>query len=377
MKYCKKCLQTDTRPGIRFDEFGICPACNYHQSLQEVDWDERKKEIDEIIEFGKKNNHSGYDCIIGVSGGKDSLRQAIYVKEVLKMTPLLVSLSYPPEQVTQRGVDNVSNMINHGFDCISINPAPVVWKKLMRKGFFDYTNWAKSTELALFSSVPRLAIAYQIPLIWWGENAALQLGDLNVMGKSGSDGNNLRKMNTLGGGDISWLLSEEIKKKDILQYIYPSEKEMDDANLRITFLGYFWKDWSLVDNGNYSTLRGLEIRDEKPWEIGDPLGITSLDEDWVSLNQMIKYLKFGFGRIADYVNEDIRNGRMTREEGIELNKRFDGKCSSNYIKSFCDYIDITVEQFWQQVDKNVNTTLFEKKGPGDYIPKFEVGVGLS
>jgi N-acetyl sugar amidotransferase len=377
MKYCKKCLQTDTRPGIRFDEFGICPACNYHQSLQEVDWDERKKEIDEIIEFGKKNNHSGYDCIIGVSGGKDSLRQAIYVKEVLKMTPLLVSLSYPPEQVTQRGVDNVSNMINHGFDCISINPAPVVWKKLMRKGFFDYTNWAKSTELALFSSVPRLAIAYQIPLIWWGENAALQLGDLNVMGKSGSDGNNLRKMNTLGGGDISWLLSEEIRKKDILQYIYPSEKEMDDANLRITFLGYFWKDWSLVDNGNYSTLRGLEIRDEKPWEIGDPLGITSLDEDWVTLNQMIKYLKFGFGRIADYVNEDIRNGRMTRDEGIEMNKRFDGKCSSNYIKSFCDYIDITVEQFWQQVDKNVNTNLFEKKGPGNYIPKFEVGVGLS
>ena len=376
MKYCSKCLQTDTRPGIKFDNEGICPACNYHASLQEVDWDERRQELDEIIAFGKANNHSGYDCIIGVSGGKDSTRQAFYVKDVLKMNPLLVSLGYPPEQVTQRGVDNVSNMIAHGFDCISINPSPQVWRKLMRKGFFEFTNWAKSTELALFSSVPRLAIAYQIPLIWWGENAALQLGDLNVMGKSGSDGNNLRKMNTLGGGDISWLLSEEVKKQDILQYIYPSEKEMEDANLRITFLGYFWKDWSLVDNGNFSTLRGLDIRNEKPWEIGDPLGITSLDEDWVTLNQMIKYLKYGFGRIADYVNEDIRNERMTREEGIEMNEKFDGKCSPKYIKSFSDYIGITVEEFWEHVDKSVNTNLFTKLSIGNYSPKFKVGVGL-
>lgn len=376
MKYCIKCLQTDTRPGIRFDEHGICPACNYHESLKNVDWQERKQELEEIVKFGKQNNQSGYDCIIGVSGGKDSTRQALYVKHVLKMNPLLVSLGYPPLQVTQRGVDNVANMIEHGFDCININPAPGTWKNLMHKGFFEFTNWAKSTELALFSSVPRLAIAYQIPLIWWGENAALQLGDLNVMGKSGSDGNNLRKMNTLGGGDITWLLSDKVRKNDILQYMYPSEEEMENANLRITFLGYFWKDWSLIDNGNFSALRGLDIRNEKPWEIGDPLGITSLDEDWVALNQMIKYLKFGFGRISDYVNEDIRNGRMTREEGIALTKKYDGACSPKYIKSFSDYIGITVDDFWKQVDKSVNTSLFEKEALGHYTPKFEVGKGI-
>jgi N-acetyl sugar amidotransferase len=376
MKYCKTCLQTDTRPGIKFDEFGICPACNYHKSLQQVDWDERRSELDNILAFGKANNHSGYDCIIGVSGGKDSTRQAFFAKDVLKMNPLLVSLGYPPEQVTQRGVDNVSNMINHGFDCISINPSPQVWRKLMKEGFFKYTNWAKSTELALFSSVPRLAIAYQIPLIWWGENAALQFGDLNVMGKNGSDGNNLRKMNTLSGGDISWLINNEIRKKDILQYNYPSEKEMDHANLKITFLGYFWKDWSLIENGNFATLRGLDIRNEKPWEIGDPFGITSLDEDWVTLNQMIKYLKYGFGRISDYVNEDIRNGLISREEGIELNKKFDGSCSPEYINSFSNYIGITVDDFWEQVDKSVNLELFTKQGKGKYSPKFEVGIGL-
>ncbi len=138
-------------------------------------------------------------------------KAALESSSYMKMNPLLVCLAYPPEQITQRGVNNISNMISHGFDCVTINPGPEIWRKLMSKGFFKFTNWCKSTELALFSSVPRLAIAYQIPLIWWGENAALQLGDLNVMGKSGSDGNNLRKMNTLGGGDITWLLSEEIK----------------------------------------------------------------------------------------------------------------------------------------------------------------------
>ncbi len=376
MKYCKRCLQTDTRPGTKFDAEGICPACRYHETLTDVDWEERRNEIDEIVAFGKKHNQSGYDCIIGVSGGKDSTRQAFFVKDVLKMKPLLVCLSYPPEQVTQRGVDNVSNMIRHGFDCITVNPAPQVWRKLMRKGFFEFTNWCKSTELALFSSVPRLAIAYQIPLIWWGENSALQLGDLNVMGKSGSDGNNLRNMNTLGGGDITWLINDEIKKNQLLQYSYPSIKEMDDANLKITFLGYFWKDWSLIENGNFSALRGLDIRNEPPQDIGDPLGITSLDEDWVTFNQMIKYLKFGFGRVSDYVNEDIRNGRMTRDEAITLLKKYDGHCSPKYIKSFCNYIGITVEEFWKHVNKSVNKELFELTSEGSWKPKFEVGVGL-
>ena len=376
VKYCIRCLQPDTRPGIRFDEGGVCPACNYHASLSEVDWDERRQELEEIVAFGRMHSHSGYDCIIGVSGGKDSTRQALFVKDVLKMNPLLVNLSYPPQQVTKRGVNNVANMISHGFDCISINPAPGIWRTLMRKGFFEHTNWCKSTEFALYSSVPRLAIAYQIPLIWWGENTALQLGDLNVLGKTGADGNNLRKMNTLGGGEITWLLDDVIKTNKVLQYAYPSKDEMEQADLRITFLGYFWKDWSLVDNGNYSALRGLDVRRDPPWEIGDSVGVTALDEDWVTLNQMIKYLKFGFGRVTDYINEDIRNGRITRQKGIELVKSYDGTCAPRYIESFCAYIGISVDDFWQQIDKSVNPELFEKEGLGRYRPRFKIGAGL-
>jgi hypothetical protein len=123
----------------------------------------------------------------------------------------------------------------------------------------------------------------------------------------------------------------------------------------------------------YATLRGLEIRNEHPQDIGDPLGITSLDEDWVALNQMIKYLKYGFGRITDYVNEDIRNGRMTRDEAINLVEKYDGKCSEKYIKSFSDYIGISVHEFWEQVNKSVNLDLFYLDSNGKWSAKFKVG----
>lgn len=374
IKFCKKCLQPDTRPNTKFSDEGICPACQYFDSLKDVDWSKRQEELKRIVEFGKVNNYSGYDCIIGVSGGKDSTRQALFVKNNLGMKPLLVCLSPPPQQLTIRGADNISNLITLGFDCICINPAPMTWKKLMRISFFEFVNGFKSTELALFSSVPRLAIAYQIPLIWWGENSALQLGELSVMGKSGSDGNNLRHMNTLGGGDLSWILKNEIKKNSILQYCYPLEKDMEEANLRITFLGYFWKDWSLLDNGIYSALRGLEIRNESPSAIGDPMGVTALDEDWTPMNQMIKYLKYGFGRITDYVNEDIRLGRITRTESIDLVEKYDGNCSPCYIQSFCDFIEISYKEFWDIVDMGVNKNLFRKISMGYYERLYKVGV---
>ena len=107
MKYCLRCLQPDTRPNTKFSGNGICPACEYFETLRDVDWAERENEIQSIVEFGKAHNHSGYDCIIGVSGGKDSTRQALYVRETLGMKPLLISLLPPPKQLSQRGADNI------------------------------------------------------------------------------------------------------------------------------------------------------------------------------------------------------------------------------------------------------------------------------
>lgn len=375
MRYCRNCLNVSTRPNIRFTEDGLCPPCAVYIHPDEVDWDERRAELEEVIAFGKAHNRSGYDCIIGVSGGKDSTRQALYVKENLGMNPLLVCLGYPPEQVSQNGVDNLSNLVSLGFDCVTVNCAPQTWKRLMRVAFHEYGNWAKATEIALFSSVPRAAIAYQIPLIWWGENAAVVLGDLGMKGKSASDGNRLKYSNTLAGGNIDWILKEGIDPRQVLQYTYPSDREMERANLRIVFLAHFWRDFSIFTNGNVAAMRGLNMKRPDPMD-ADFWGTSMLDEDFFTLNMMIKWLKFGFGRASDNVNEEIRYGRLTREEGIRLVERFDGKCPLHIIERFCDYIEVTMPEFWDTVERYIDFNLFEKKEPGVYLPRFKVGVGL-
>ncbi len=376
MKYCKRCLQTDTRPNTLFTAEGICPACDYFERLQHVDWQERYEILEDLLDKYPRKR-SGFDCIIGVSGGKDSTRQALWARDKLGLKPLLACLSYPPQQVTQRGVDNVSNLIEQGFDVVVLAPAPETWRLLMKESFARFTNWARSTELALFSSVPQLAIRYGIPLILWGENPGLQLGDLKTLGKTGYDGNNLRNMNTLSGGAMEWMhQAPGVAAESLLPYRYPPPSEFDAHGLQIVYLGWFLGDWSLVNNGLYACTNGLCVRTDTVDNTGDLLGITSLDEDWVTLNQMIKYYKFGFGRVTDYVNEEIRLGRLSRDQGIALVEKYDDACAPAYITSFCDYIGISMPQFWDQVHANVNRKLFDVDATGRITRRFQVGVGL-
>lgn len=376
MKYCSRCLQPDTRPNIEFLPDGICPACNYFDKLAFVDWEERFNIISDIIDKSPKNRDQFHDCIIGVSGGKDSTRQAIWARDKLGLNPLLVCLTYPPDQVSQRGVENLSNLINLGFDVHTLSLAPQTWKKLMRAGFLRFTNFFKSTELALFSTVPRLAIQYKIPLILWGENPGLQIGDLKTLGNDGYDGNNIRNMNTLNGGGLDWMLDEGFQKHELLGYKYPDPSEFVDAKLQIVYLGWFLGDWSLLNNGLYSIANGLRRRVDSPANTGDLYGLSRLDEDWVIVNQMIKYYKYGFGFATEYVNEEIRLGRMTRQTGIQYIEEYDGTCSDEYINSFCDYIQISVKDFWEHVHKSLNPLLFELDSAGSIQKRFKVGSGL-
>jgi len=375
MKYCSRCLQPDTRPNTKFTDDGICPACDYFERLKEVDWQERYEILQDLLANFPRRPGQKFDCIIGVSGGKDSTRQALWVRDKLGLKPLLACLTYPPEQVTERGVDNLSTLIEHGFDVVVSAPSPQTWRALMSDAFARFTNWCKSTELALFSSVPQLAIRYDIPLILWGENPGLQLGDLKTLGRTGYDGNNLRYMNTLSGGALDWML-ETAQMRDLIPYQYPTPEEFDANGLQIVYLGWFLGDWSLTNNGLYSAVNGLQTRADTVENTGDLRGVTSLDEDWVTLNQMIKYYKFGFGRVTDYVNEEIRLGRMTRDAGIALVTEYDDSCSPDYIAAFSDYIGISVDAFWKQVHASVNRDLFDVAADGTITRKYRVGVGL-
>ena len=375
MKYCKTCLQPDTRPNTYFNAEGICPACTYFGVLKDVDWEERVEILKDI--FARRNRAPGqfHDCIIGISGGKDSTRQALWVRDFLQLNPLLVCLSYPPEQVTQRGVDNLSNLINLGFDVVVSAPAPGTWRDLKRDGFDEFTNSFRSTELALFSCVPQIALRYGIDLILWGENPALQLGDMKALGRTGYDGNNLRYMNTLTSGK-EWMYARGFSEAQLIAYTYPEIDEFLAADLKIIYLGWFLGDWSLVNNAMYACGYGLELRSDDVSATGDLFGVTALDEDFTPINQMIKYYKFGFGRTTDYVNEEIRLERMSRETGIELVRQYDHMCSPVYIANYCDYLGISVDLFWDKVRKACDQRLFDINSNGSIVSKFTVGVGL-
>jgi N-acetyl sugar amidotransferase len=375
MKYCCRCLQPDTRPNTHFSAAGVCPACDYVEAIKQVDWQERIDLLADLFAARKRKPGVFHDCIIGVSGGKDSTRQAMWVRDKFGINPLLVCLSYPPEQATDRGMANLSNLIELGFDVVVSAPAPATWKGLKRDGFAQFTNSFRSTELALFSAVPQVALRYGIDLILWGENPALQLGDMKALGKTGYDGNNLRHMNTLSSG-TQWMKDAGYTAQQLLPYNYPLPEEFISAGLQIVYLGWFLGDWSLVNNAMYSCGDGLEIREDRVGKTGDLYGVTALDEDFTPINQMIKYYKFGFGRTTDYVNEEIRLGRLSRVDGIKLVEEFDDACSPAYIAKYCDYLGITVAAFWAQVHAATNRRLFDIHADGRITRKFTVGVGL-
>ncbi|MEK7124181.1 MAG: N-acetyl sugar amidotransferase [Patescibacteria group bacterium] len=366
MKYCKKCVQPDTRPNVVFNRDGVCLACSLAKKHNKIDWSARRRELEKIAEYSKKNNVSKYDCIVGVSGGKDSTRQSLYVRDELGLKPLLVSCNYPPEQLTERGAHNLSNLVSLGFDCIQVAPDPKVWKKLMLQGFLKYANWCKSTEMALYASAPKVAIAYHIPVIFLGENDAMAFGT-NDTGTGGS-ANAMKYCNTLKGGDpeANSLVTKEMKKQDLFWYKYPTDEEMEWAKLRVVFLGYYIKDFTRFKNAEFAVERGLEIRHDKPEDIGDIYGFSALDDDFVIVNQMLKYVKLGFGQVTDQISEAIRLGMMTRKEGINLVKKYDGKCADNFIEKFCKYLGITKKKFWQVTESYRNKNIWEKDGKGDF-----------
>lgn len=373
MKFCKKCVEPDTRPDCIFNEDSVCFPCKYHASFEEIDWGARRRELEEIAQWGRNHSTSGYDCIIGVSGGKDSHRQSIYVRDELGLKPLLVSCTYPPEQQTERGAANLANLSKIGFDVIAVRPAPETYRILMRWGILKYANWCKSTEMALYASVPKVALAYNIPLIFLGENPTLSWGSAG--GSFDGDANKMKYNNTLKGGDITPLLADGITLRDIYWYLFPSDADMERANLRMVYLGYYIKDFNDYTNARIAIEHGMTIRTGKDAileDMGQINNFDALDDDFVHVNQMLKYLKFGFGKVTEQASGAIRNKILTREEAVELVKKYDGRCADRYIRKMCDYIGITEEEFWEVAESYRNKDIWEKNEKGEWQLKFKL-----
>jgi N-acetyl sugar amidotransferase len=362
----------DTRPDTGLFIDGICSACLFTEARKKetVDWKQRNKELAGIVQWGKENTKSSYDCIVTVSGGKDSMRQAFFARDELKLKPLLVSCVYPPEQLHERGADNLSNLVSRGFDTVCMSLNPQIWKKMMRQAFFKFGNQAKSTELALYAIPIHVAIAYKIPLIFLGENPLYTMGQQE--GKSsGGSANGMQYSNTLQGGSPDPLSDKDIALRDVYFYRYPCDDEIEYAKLRVVYLGYYIEDWSNDSNAQFALKRGLKIRTEPPAEIGDIGGFCALDEEFKIVNQMIKYVKFGFGSVTDQLCMAINQGLITREKALELVDKYDGKCHPRYIDMFCKYLEISTNEFWEVVEKFRGKHVWQKDEEGQWKLKID------
>ncbi|MGV2989262.1 N-acetyl sugar amidotransferase [Vibrio sp. E150_011] len=375
MKYCKTCLTTDLRPNSSLIEC-VCIACRYSALEHDDNVDLKLKLLQEKIKNSrqKQRNKGAYDCIVGVSGGKDSTRQAHWVRDRLGLRPLLVCCAYPPKQMSEIGAQNLTNLIEMGFDVIVATPAPQTASQLALESFKQFGNVCKSTEMSLFSTVPRLAIELGVNTIFWGENPALQVGDAAVEGFDEFDGNNLRRLNTLTAGGTEWLKESVPNPYLAKHYLYPDEIEFERKKINIFYLGPAWDDWSNDDNSVYASLQGLTLRPGEELETGDLSNASMLDEEFTNINMMLKYYKFGFGRATDAVNEKIRSGKLTRDQGIEIAEKYDGLCSDRIIQSYSDYVGITIDEFWNIANNWINPTIFRVRPGLRPVRKFTVGM---
>jgi N-acetyl sugar amidotransferase len=392
MKYCKLCLQPDTRPGIIFHDDGVCAACHFQQDRGDIDWNKRFAEIKKIAQWAKKQSKT-FDCVVGVSGGRDSTLQALYARDVLGLKVLLANGA--PDGITPWGRANLENLIQMGFDMVSIRPNPIINRLTMKDAFFRYGNINKAPEYYLWSSGYRIAINFNVPLVLQGENAAITLGIAGM--EPTGDALQIFKHNTVAEDISIWESkgSDGVSVRDLYLWKPPTREEIESSKIKAVFLNYYAKEWSWSGNTAFSIGRGLIGRENhKPSDAGYLSPYVQIDGEWLfPVNNHLKYLKFGFGGVTDEICYDLREGRTTQKEvfynlngevlnrkkGIQLIEQYDGKVSQVFIKKFCDYVGITNEEFKNHVDKHiVNKHLFRMDtATGEWVPKFKVGVGLN
>lgn len=360
MKICEKCVQPDTRPGIFFDKNSVCGACLWEEEKKKIDWRQRKEELLEIVRIAKSKSTGPYDCAIGVSGGKDSTKQAITARDELGLRCLLVN--YEPENITELGRHNIDNLKHLGFDVLTIHPSSQVMKKLIRYDFFNHLNPVKASEFPLYSSTYIIAEKFDIPLIIQGENPGLTVGTSLTGVGTDSDALKAYQLQTLSRGWQEYLNVDGITEDNLYLLHYDVQKLLD-ADTRGIWIQYYLKDWSYRGNAEFSKKYGFQERkDVDPEEIGTYVPFAQIDSDLVHTNQMLKFIKFGFGQCMDHVCYDLRDGFIDRKTGIELVLKYDGKCAQKYIDQFCNYIEISKTEFNETIEKFRGNIWYKKDG---------------
>ena len=367
IKYCKSCVMPETKPDLFIDEEGICNACRNYSKRVKIDWEYRKKQLLVILDRYRCRSGNNYDCIIPVSGGKDSHAQTLRIME-LGMNPLCVTAS--TDMLSDIGRRNIENLKKRGVDYVEVSTNPVIRRQINRIALTEVGDISWPEHVTIFTIPVRIAVQFNIPLIIWGENSQNEYG-----GPASEVENNiltrrwLEEFGGLLGLRVSDIIGQEgIETKNLIQYTYPSDEELRKVGVTGIFLGYYIP-WDGYQNALVSQAHGFETY-HKPVE-GSLVNYENLDNLQTGIHDYFKFLKFAFGRATDLACMHIRRGRLSRQEGMKLVKMHDGKFPWIYlgtpIEKVLREIDITLEEFIQVCDRFTNKKLFMCDSRGNLV----------
>ncbi len=367
LKYCTRCVMPDTKPDLHLDGAGVCNACRSFERRVEVDWGARKKELLQVIEKYRRQDGSNWDCIVPVSGGKDSTSQVVRMLQ-LGINPLCVTATTC--DLSAIGRRNIENIKHLGVDYIEISPNPLVRAKLNRIGLTQVGDISWPEHVGIFTIPVRAAVQFNVPLIMWGENSQNEYG-----GPAAAAENNvlnrrwLEEFGGLLGLRVSDLIGMDgIEAKHLIPYTYPTDEELARVSATGLFLGYYLP-WDGLSNALIAQAHGFTTY-HRTVE-GSMVSYENLDNHQTGIHDYFKFLKFGFGRATDLSCLHVRRGRLTREDTLDIVRRLDGQFPWEYLgkklEDILDPLDMTVDEFIRVCDKFTNKKIFKRDDAGNLI----------
>jgi N-acetyl sugar amidotransferase len=367
MRWCKQCVLPDTRPNLRLDAEGVCNACRSHATKRDIDWSARAAQLEDVVRLARE--HAGprnYDCLIPVSGGKDSTWQTIRCLE-LGLRPLAITWKTPAR--TDIGRRNLENLVSLGVDHIDYQISPKVEARFMVKALERFGSTAIPMHLALFNIPLTIAARLNISLVVYGENSAFEYGAADEAHTGFRlDSTWLRTYGVTHGTTAEDWVDADLTSKDLVAYFGPTAQELDRANVRAVFLGYYMQ-WDPEESRRVAHAHGFRADTGKPrtgyYDYAD------IDDEFISLHHWLKWYKFGFTRLFDNLSLEIRNGRMTRDEALRIIRQQGEQRPVSDIEAFCRFAGISQERYAGICERFRNHDVWKRDSAGRwYIPDF-------
>jgi N-acetyl sugar amidotransferase len=365
MRYCTNCVMPETRPRVSFDERGWCNACQWsEEKATSIDWSARRALLDELV--AEHRSETEFDCIVPVSGGKDSSYVAYTMKHTLGMHPLCITIR--PGLALDVGEQNVINFINSGYDHIHLTPDPEVSKTINKIGLVEAGRPLLGWQTAVQTGIFRLATQMRIPLVMFGEDGETEYGGTRKLNHQHFyDAED--SVNIYLEGHRPDQYSNILTKQQLYWFTYPSPEEVKAAKLCVAHWSFF-ENWDPYEHYLVAKEKcGLQEQTERA--SGTYNNFAQTDTALYNLHTYFMYLKFGFGRCSQDVGIDIRRGAMSRKQGIALVKKFDREDPEHFVPLYLDYFGMTREEFDDVIDRHVNKALFSKMS-GKWERVFEV-----